>query len=94
MEIQLKEALLIYSERFPDGHPLKDIALTTLHELDRENPFGRHIINNRNREYQIQDEYGREFRTISDACYSLDTRGAQARNDIRRVLKKYDLKLI
>ncbi len=93
MEVSLKEALIIYSERFEEGHPLRDIAITTLKELNRENPFGRSHLSFK--PYEIVDiKYGTEYSSLSDACFALGERRAPARRELQRVLAKYDLKMI
>jgi hypothetical protein len=95
MEIQLREALLIYAGRFPEGHPLRDIALTTLRELGKENPFNRDDIKGSIRHIDLAfKNSGKQFNSIHDACLSLGLPLLQVKNDLQTVLKKYKLRVL
>lgn len=95
MEIELKESLVIYAQSLPDGHPLKDIAITTVKELSRANPFDRKDIHIPVRHLKVARlRNSKHFNSIEEACLEMDLPLLSVRNSVQSALKKYGLKLI
>ena len=95
MEIELKESLVIYAQSLPDGHPLKDIAITTVKELSSENPFGRNKLLAPVRHVKVARlRNSKHFNSIEEACLEMDIPLISVRDSVQSALKKYGLKLI
>lgn len=94
MEIELKESLVIYAQSLPDGHPLKDIAITTVKELTSENPFGRNRLLTPVRHVKVARlRNSKQYHTIEEACLDMNISLISVRDSIQSALKKYGLKL-